>query len=166
MRAPARQSGFTLLELVIVLALLSIVLAIAAPSLARWGWGRELANAGDEVLTATRWARGQAIATGTPHRVEFDLANRSFHVTRLVGQQWTAAEGEFGTPVQISDRLRIEVERADDAGAVIDLLPNGRVSPVEITITSEDGSVRTLSSPGAAEPLRVVGGGGGSGGAS
>lgn len=152
----ARQSGFTLLELVIVLALMTVVVAMAAPSLARWGWGQELVNAGDDILSATRWARGQAVATGTPHRVEFDVEDGTFHVSRRLGQEWVAADGEFGSPIQLPDRLQVEVARADEAGQVIDLLPNGRVSPVEILITADDGSVLLLHSPGAAEPLRVV----------
>lgn len=156
MHRTARHPGFTLIELVLVLVLLTVVLATAAPSLARWGWGRELTNAGDDVMTAVRWARGRAISSGTPHRVEFDTRNGSFRVTHLVGQEWVEAPGEFAEPTELPERLRLEVRRHDDAGEIIDLLPNGRVSPVEVTITADWGPALVLASPGAAEPLRVV----------
>jgi len=60
-------SGFTLIELILVLLIISITMALAAPSLRGWSDGAKLRDAGDLFVASAKWARAQAILTGTPH---------------------------------------------------------------------------------------------------
>ncbi len=59
-----QQRGFTLIELMVVLVVLALVYAIAAPSVFTAGERRQLARATASVYHSLRQARGQAIMTG------------------------------------------------------------------------------------------------------
>ncbi|MCP5149294.1 MAG: prepilin-type N-terminal cleavage/methylation domain-containing protein [Ectothiorhodospiraceae bacterium] len=83
MRARREQRGFTLLELVLVLALL----ALAASAMLDGGASAEararLDHAAGEVAAALRFARDESVRTGLRHGVEVDPATervRLFHL--------------------------------------------------------------------------------------
>ncbi|HSC80899.1 MAG TPA: GspH/FimT family pseudopilin [Chitinolyticbacter sp.] len=56
-----RQTGFTLIEAMIVIALISIIMGIAAPSLRSMMQDSRLASASEEMLTSMMLARTEAI---------------------------------------------------------------------------------------------------------
>ena len=60
------NDGFTLIELILVLALLAGILALAAPSLSRFYGGRALESEARRLLTLTRYGGEQAINEGVP----------------------------------------------------------------------------------------------------
>ena len=66
--APARRrlaSGFTLIELAIVLAIVAILLRVAAPGMSRTVAARALAAQSSEFMAALRFARAQALQRGS-----------------------------------------------------------------------------------------------------
>jgi general secretion pathway protein H len=67
----SQNSGFTLLEILVTLAVMSIVLLLIAGFLAPRGQGLAARQAAQRVAEAMRQDRGQAIASGQP--VEFRL---------------------------------------------------------------------------------------------
>lgn len=73
-----RAPGFTLIELVVTLAVLAVVLAVAAPSFARWFASQRLAGATDAVADAVRHARKQAVTT-----------QQTVWLAATPGSQWT-----------------------------------------------------------------------------
>src|SRR5688500_19015861 len=116
MHAHKSHRGFTLLELVLVLMVLAVVLAAAAPSLSGWNRGQKLQNAADAVLSAALWARAEAVATATPHRLEVDPMTGVYRVTRRDGEEWVASAGEFARDTTLSSGLSIEIVRQDETG--------------------------------------------------
>ena len=60
------RGGFTLLELMLVLALLSVVIAVQAPTLARFFRGRNLDAEAQRFLALTRYGQNRAVAEGVP----------------------------------------------------------------------------------------------------
>lgn len=66
-----RQRGLQLLELILVVAILSVVAAVAIPHLAATDPAR-LNRAAQEVADALRYARSEAIRTAQPHGVLVD----------------------------------------------------------------------------------------------
>ena len=67
MTSPSKpDSGFTLLEMLVVLAILGVVLAVAVGAMPRRGGTLDLANAADGVAGTLRLGRARAIALGRP----------------------------------------------------------------------------------------------------
>lgn len=58
--------GFTLMELLLVLALLAMTVAVAAPALSRFFRGRALDSEARRMLALTRYAQSRAVSEGIP----------------------------------------------------------------------------------------------------
>jgi type II secretion system protein H len=61
-----RGRGFTLIELILVMAILLVVLAVAAPSLSSFFRGRSLDSEARKILAMTRYGQERAVAEGIP----------------------------------------------------------------------------------------------------
>ncbi len=66
------ERGFSLLELVVVLVLLSLCIALMAPSLSRFSKSLELKTAAKKVAAILRYCRSEAIIKGKVYQVLFD----------------------------------------------------------------------------------------------
>jgi type II secretion system protein H len=71
MTTPARscarvRSGFTLIELILVMALLAIVIGVCAPSLSTFFRGRSLESEARRFLSLTHYAQSRAASEGVP----------------------------------------------------------------------------------------------------
>ena len=64
--------GFTMIELMIVLVIMSFVLALAGPMVTRGISGLTLKTAAKKVAAALRYARSQAVNRAQPYSVIFD----------------------------------------------------------------------------------------------
>jgi prepilin-type N-terminal cleavage/methylation domain-containing protein len=152
-----RPDAFTLIELVLVLVVLTVLLAIAAPSLRGWSKGAKLRDATDQVLTATRFARSQAVTTAAVHRVEVDPEAGAVRVTVQDGEQFVPAAGEGGRQVVLSPGIRPSVVRDDgDTSGTIEFRPDGRTTPATLTLTADWGETTEIVAASAAEPFRLA----------
>ena len=155
--AKGSRRAFTLLELVMVLMLVAIVVAAAAPSLRGWNRGQRLDNAAEQFISATRWARTQAISTAAPHAVEINGAAGRYRVVRLDGEGTAPAAGEFGRDMMLPANFLIDVIRQDESGAsAIEFHPNGRLTPATVLITADWGERATIASTASAESFRRI----------
>ncbi len=71
-------AAFTLVELILVMALLAIVLAISAPSLARFFKGRSLDNEARRFMALTRAAQSRAVSEGVPMVLWLETKSRAY----------------------------------------------------------------------------------------
>src|SRR5690606_3886799 len=127
---PNRPTAFTLLELVLVLGIMALLMAAAAPSLRGWSRGTKIHDAAERVLAATRYARTQAVNSATTHRFEIDPEGLRHRVTVLEGQMYVPVPGEFGHEQLLPSGVRIQLLRNDGAGeAAVAFEANGRVTP-------------------------------------
>lgn len=86
-RAATRARGFTLIEMMAVIAIIGMVFALGIPRLSSSRW-RALGQAADGVAESLEFARQRAVMTGVPHRVLIDLAEGGWRV------EWLASESE------------------------------------------------------------------------
>lgn len=73
-----RSSGFTLLELMIVIAIIAILAALALPSFTTTLDKQRITGAAEAMLADLRWARAEAIKR-----------NRKIRVTFTIGSPWS-----------------------------------------------------------------------------
>ena len=79
-----RQRGFTLIELIFVMALLAGVMAVAAPQLSRFVQGRDLTEESRRFLALTRYARSEAVSQGIPMELWIEPRENRYGLRPLI----------------------------------------------------------------------------------
>jgi general secretion pathway protein H len=79
-RSARRGRGFTLMELMVVLALLTLIFAVVPPLITSAIPGVELKASARRVATGLRLAREEAIRSGRDAAFTLDVDNRNFRV--------------------------------------------------------------------------------------
>jgi type II secretion system protein H len=100
----ARRAAFTLLELILVMSLLAIVMAVAAPSLSGFFKGRTLDSEARRLLSLTRYAQSRAVSEGVPVQLWIDGQNRTYGLQAdpaYVPGDAKAVQFEFAPDVQV-----------------------------------------------------------------
>lgn len=115
----ARRAGFTLIEMIAVVALIGMIFALGIPRLSSSRW-RALGNAAESIAASLEYARQRAVLTGIPHRVLIDLADGGWRVEWLVGEQ-EALSGDGADPGSF-----VDPDAALDPRSPIDLHPPTR----------------------------------------
>jgi prepilin-type N-terminal cleavage/methylation domain-containing protein len=161
MKRHRTQSGFTLWELILVMVVITIALAMAAPSLGGWGRSAKLRDIGDQFLAVTRFARSQAIADATVYRLNIDTSANTYWLTMQQGQQFIELGNSFGQLHTLPEGYRIILHAtagpADQpAATTIDFLPNGRLTPAQIQIVNDLGATLDIAALAATEQFHVV----------
>ena len=77
----ARCSGFTLLELLVVLAIAGMILAVTPPLFSAALPGLQMKSSARQLASALRYARSSAVTQQSQTIVTLDVANREFTVT-------------------------------------------------------------------------------------
>jgi type II secretion system protein H len=72
------HGGFTLIELILVMAILTIVVSITAPALANFFHGRTLDSEARRLLALTRQGQSRAVSEGLPMDLWIDTATSTF----------------------------------------------------------------------------------------
>ena len=79
------DGGFTLVELILVMSLLLIVLAVAAPSLAPFFKGRGLDSEARRFVTLARYGQSRAVSEGMPVILWIDAQQRRYGLQQESG---------------------------------------------------------------------------------
>jgi prepilin-type N-terminal cleavage/methylation domain-containing protein len=104
MRKTAEQ-GFTLIEMMVTVAIIAVMVGIAIPSVLAWMPAANLRDAAFDLRTAMIRARSLAVNEGIEYRVAFDVDNHSYTVDRgnlsSGSTAWTSVVGPFDLPTGI-----------------------------------------------------------------
>lgn len=100
-----RAPGFTLIELMIAIAILAIMLLVALPNFSIWIQNTQIRTAGEAILNGMQLARAEAVRRNANIEVQLDLA--SGWTVRVAGtgeviQSRLAAEGSAAAAVTIA----------------------------------------------------------------
>ena len=79
-----KQTGYTLIELITVMAIFSLLCTIAIPSLFEWLPKHRVGRAARDVKSTLEFARAHAIKTNREVRVEFDYGAERLTVVEVV----------------------------------------------------------------------------------
>lgn len=100
------QRGYSLIELLVVVAMIGVVLLVTVPALIQLMPQYRIRSAASEAAGAMRMIRQRAIATRTPWRISFDVANNRYRFWTLtspwadmsVATNWKAIRRDGRTP--------------------------------------------------------------------
>jgi general secretion pathway protein H len=127
-----RPAGFTLVELIVVLAILAAFAALAAPSFSRTIASARLRSGASEVRATLARARSLAVAGGRIRSVVFDLEKREYGIDNEASRRTLPDSVGWGG-------LRVIGERKERGGARVLFFPDGSAEEAEVTVTLPDG---------------------------
>ena len=150
-------NGFTLLELILVIALLAVILAVVAPRLSRTAGHLELATAAQQLASLSRYAHDQAIVSGRSVRLVIDPGSRT---AALIRQEGSIGSLTWGTDpfrqVLFPRQVRVQKKQTlifSPDGQVYS--PNGEVKSVTLLLSDEEGNEQHLVIRGSSGRVRV-----------
>ena len=145
MRVRRHNFGFTLIELVLVLAIIAVCAAVVAPSLAGFTRGRVLPNTAAQFAATARWCRSQAISEGVTYRLNFDADAGKWWVTKGEGTVFKQVTDELGKEYPLPEGLVIktDLQSAED-GLYASFDPAGRTQPAMFRLESGDNWVEVV----------------------
>lgn len=101
-------AGFTLIELILVMALMLIVIAVIAPSLSNFFRGRNLDSESRRFLALTRYARSRAVSEGVPMLLWLDPDRRTYGLTEEYG---FGQRDEKAVTYQLEPDVEVQLDR-------------------------------------------------------
>lgn len=104
--ADRRPAGFTLIELILVMAMLVVVLALVAPSLGNFFRGRAVDSEARRFLSLTRYAESRAVSEGIPMLLWLNPEQRAYG---LVAEFTYAPQDPRALEYAIDRDVRMEV---------------------------------------------------------
>lgn len=131
--AMRRRDAYTLIELLVALALLGILLAMALPPVTRWRDEAGVRAARDELAAALAWTRMAAVSRGGAALV----------VDPAAGHVWTrTADGTDSPAIDLRARHGVELDAGSGALLVLsyDALGIGRAASRTFTLRRGDAS--------------------------
>lgn len=157
MRQTRSTRGFTLLELVAVMVIAGIALAMAAPSLRGWSQNAKLRDAAQQMLAAASYARSQAAATASTHRLSIDPSAGSYLVQINDAGTLSNAPGEFSQATTLPPGFSLSLRAADPTQTnAVDFYPNGRTTPAIVRITAGNGTWIDIGCETTTERFRML----------
>jgi general secretion pathway protein H len=126
-----RRAGFTLVELIVVLAILAGLAALVAPSFSRTVDSARLRSAASDVRATLARGRALAVAAARERIVAFDLSRGEFGVDN-------EAVRVLPETIRLGAVLPGE-ERREQGSVRVRFFPDGSGEEAEITVTAQDG---------------------------
>ena len=157
-RSSKHGRGFTLIELILVLAIMGVGLAMVAPSLRGLWRGAELRDTALHIAALTRWARTRAAIDAQVYTLRFEPQQGFYRLETLTAQGSLPVLSEFGRPFTIPDGRRVEVTVAPGGETNnIHFFPNGRTDGMRVLIAADDGEQLELVARSATEDFVLRG---------
>ena len=112
-------SGFTLVELIIVMTLLAIVAALSVPSLSRSMRQRKLDEEATRLLALTEYGRNEAVSQGVPMIIWIDAKAQRYGIEPKAGfDSDDARTREYA----MNPDVQVEIDKAAASGGIVEAM--------------------------------------------
>lgn len=144
------QAAFTLIEIMVVCAIMGIILGVGVPTLYRMMQKTGMRKAVDDIIQVCQNARARAILSGSESTVVFRPYDRQFSV----GGGGSAAPGGLGRAVtsgQLPEDIVVEglginwLDCTEYESAVVRFFPDGRCDEMILVLRSDKGDWRKIT---------------------
>jgi len=144
-RRSTNESGFTLLELIVVVLIIALFCGIGYPALSRGTKMLSLQTACRDVLNTFRYARERAVSEQRTLLLLIDRGEGRFELANILGEPMRAYTLPSGVKIQYMERAGSEVQ---DTVMAIRFAPNGNLENVGIHLATDRGSkMQIISDP-------------------
>ncbi len=153
-----RGEGFTLLELILVMVILSTVLAMAAPSLRGFFASRQTHDTAAQILALTQLARSQAISEGIIYRLNFDTRQRTYWLTAQQAGAFEELRTGLGQVFTLPKDMVMELEdiEEEDMDMFLAFTPQGTVTAGTVRLIDRRGLALEVTCPTVTESFSIV----------
>jgi len=135
------ESGFTLIELMVVIGIVAVLTAIAVPSFIGRLPARRLESAANDVNSAIRVARLSAVKKNTSAILQFDVDDESYLIT-VAGS--TVKSGKMPAGVDLQDVFLSNQSTPAPGGLIMFDSRGFATPPVDIVLQNTAGTTRTI----------------------
>lgn len=99
--ATRRESGFTLMELILVIGIVVVLIAVSIPAITRWLPNYKLKGAAMDLYSRMQFAKSEAIRANTQYAVIFDPGNEEYKLVSSPGADLVFGAGGDDTEVEV-----------------------------------------------------------------
>ena len=154
---PGSDRGFTLIELMIVLAIMGVVIAFVGPRVAGGLMGMNTRTAALQTAAMLRYARSKAVNTGCAYHVIFDRAERRVILLQASSEEVSTPQppgmdigaGRSGLDTRIPDDF-------DDGGAAQQAEPEQKHYPLPDGVFFENVIIADVDSASLGEDMVMM----------
>jgi len=122
-----KRAAFTLIELIVVMAMLSAVVALSAPRLSQFFSGRSLKEEARRLLAVVQYTRSEAVSSAIPLEVQINIEEGTYMILPSTGYEWLNQETK---QYELEDNLTFDIlseetQKVEKGLARILFLPDG-----------------------------------------
>ena len=141
-----------------VLGLVGVLLALAAPSLRGFFASRQTADAAAQMVALTQLARSRAAAQGAVYRLNIDAQTNTYWLTVQQGGTFVDLNCEFGRRFQLPEGTTVAVQspRGGALLSYVEFQPSGRTDEATIELRGRQGEVFEVTCESATDAFHVV----------
>jgi prepilin-type N-terminal cleavage/methylation domain-containing protein len=152
------EKGFTLVETLIVIAIMAILSAIALPSFYKWQTSARYKEVSWGVVSGLRLGKQMALSTNREHRMELDLDGRRYRISRgnlpSGSTSWTAVNAWTSIPVEVNWASGTACNGTADFDVVF--RPNGSAETEVLCVKDTSNAVKYTVSVNAVSGRAVI----------
>ena len=154
----SRSSGFTLIELILVMLIVVVVMAVTAPSMRDFLYGRKTANAVNQIVSLAHHGRSKAIVEGRTYRMSLEAASGTFWLDAQDGGDFKELGTESGQRFDLPEGTKAAwvIPEGGEPREFVRFYADGRCEPGTLTITGSQGEKIELGAPSESELWHVL----------